>query len=60
MLIAIYPEMGYYYIVNIALNRLSKKEANLKEIMNSFPEGTNEIVHVVLKSQARNKRKPMI
>ena len=31
-------------------------QENLKQIMQSMPEGTNEIVHVVLKSQINRKQ----
>jgi len=38
---------------------MTKKEANLKEIMESMPETTNEITHVVLKSQFGTKKKSL-
>ena len=32
-------------------------QENLKMIMESMPEGTNEITHVILKSQIKSKAK---
>ena len=45
-----------YYKDSIQGEHLTKQE-NLKLIMESMPEGTNEIVHVVLKSQIKSKAK---
>ena len=34
---------------------MTKKEANLKEIIESMPSDTPEITHVILKSQLKKK-----
>ena len=39
---------------------MTKKEANLKEILESLPAETPEVAHIVLKSQFNRKRKPLL
>ena len=50
------PIIPYSIRVNKRETNLTKKE-NLQLIMSSMPEGTNEIVHIVLKSQFNSKAK---
>ena len=39
---------------------MTKSEKNLKDIIESMPQDTPEITHVILKSQIRSKKKSLL